>query len=199
MPKLFGEAPKIKKLPTGTAGQEKFFNQFIQQLMQMQGSPMMQQAQQGFGQAQGYLSGLLGPGAFEQFAQPYNQQFEQKILPGIENRYAGFGNSSGALSSSGFGQAIGGAASDFQSQLAQLFSQLQMQASGGLAQNYGNLQNIYNQQAQLAGAYQPFAYQQTPGSQGYFLPLATSFIQAAGQSSGKGGGGAPVPVPGGGP
>ncbi len=179
---LFGKPPKTEKLPTGNPQQEQFFNQFIQQLMQSQNNPTMQQGQQGFGQAQDYLSGLLGPGAFENFSQPYNQQFEQKILPGIENKYAGFGNSSGALSSSGFGQAVGGAASDFQSQLAQLFSQLQMQASGGLSQNYGNLQNNYNTQAQIAGGYQPFAYLQNPGMGGAWAQLA-----AAAMKSGAGG------------
>jgi hypothetical protein len=179
---LFGKPPSTEKLPTVSPEQEKFFNQYLQQLMQSQNNPLMQQGQQGFGQAQDYYSGLLGPGAFEQFAQPYKQQFEQQIMPRIADRFAGYGANSGALSSTGFGQALAGGASDFQSKLAQLFSQLQMQAAGGLGQNYGNLQNNYNTQAQMGLGFQPFAYQQNPGMGGAWAQLA-----AAAMKTGAGG------------
>jgi hypothetical protein len=62
----------------------------------------------------------------------------------------------GALSSSGFGQALGGAGAGLQSQLAQMFSSLQQQAAGA---QY----NQFNQMANQGLNYQPFAYYQQPG------------------------------------
>ncbi len=174
---LFGRDPKLKKIDTHSEGQNQFFDQFLQQLMQSQQGQTMQQGEQGFGQAQDYLSGLLGPGGFEKFAQPFNQQFEQQIMPRIAEKFAGYGNSSGALSSGGFAQALSGGASDFQSKLAQLFSQLQQNAAGQLSSNYGNLQNNYNQQAQIGLNYEPFAYHQDPGKQGMFAPLLAALAK----------------------
>jgi hypothetical protein len=126
----------------------------------------------GYSQSQDWLSSLFGDQAFNQFSQPYNQKFEQQVLPGIAERFAGFGNSSGALSSSGFGQALSGGASDFQSKLAQLFSQLQMQGAGQLG-------NQFNQQSQLALGYQPFAYHQKQGTVGAAIPMAQGMIAGA--------------------
>ncbi len=139
---------KLKPIPTGTPGQQQFGENLINWLNQSQGQGG------GFGLANQYDQNLLGngPEAFNQFAQPYNQQFEQKVLPGIAERFGGMG----ALSSSGFGQALGGAASDFQSQLAQLFSSLQGQAAG-------RQQNQFQGLSQLALGYEPFAYHQKPG------------------------------------
>lgn len=178
MPKLsewlFGSSPKLNKVATGTPGQEKFGGNLIQQLMdQLNGGGA-------YGQSQDYLSGLFGQDAFQNFSEPFNQQFQQQfqqdIMPRIAERFAGYGNSSGALSSTGFGQALGGAAaqgsSNLQAQLAQLFSQLQM----GGAQQAGNQ---FNQQAQLGLGYQPFAYHEKPGSTGAFLPALQSAARGA--------------------
>jgi len=178
-----GRDAKIQKLPTGTPQQENFANNLLNQLMQMQ-SGIYGGAQQAFGQGQDYLKGLFGPEAFQNFSQPYNQQFEQQVLPGIAERFAGFGANSGALSSSGFGQALSGGASDFQSKLAQLFSQLQMQATGQLNQNLSNVGNLYNQQAGLGLGYQPFAYHEKPGIQSMGMQLLSSLAGSAGGSGG---------------
>jgi hypothetical protein len=184
---LFGRGPKLKQIPTGTEGQQQFGEELIQNLMNMlQGGGAYGQAQQGFGQAQDYLSGLLGPGAFEQFAQPYNQQFEQQVMPRIAERFAGFGNTSGALSSSGFAQALAGGASDFQSKLAQLFTQLQQNAAGQLSQNYGTTGQLFNQQAQIGLGYEPFAYYQQPGSQGNLATLLAALAKAGAGAAGGG-------------
>ncbi len=178
---LFGRGPKLQQLATGTPGQEKFGANLIQQLMdQINGGGA-------YGQSQDYLSGLFGQDAFQNFSEPFNQQFQQQfqqdLMPRISERFAGMGgNSSGALSSTGFGQALGGAAaqgsSNLQAQLAQLFSQLQM----GGAQQAGNQ---FNQQAQLGLGYQPFAYNEKPGTQGALMPLLTAL--ARGASGGIGG------------
>ncbi len=164
---LFGSAPKIKQLPTGTQAQTQFGGKDLIGLLQQ----MMSQGG-GFNQANQYDQSLLQGGfgnqggAYDQFSQPYLQQFEEQILPMISERFAGHG----ALSSSGFGQALGGAGAGLQSQLAQLFSQLQGQASGRQQNQFGNLSS-------LGLGYSPFAYHEKPGKQGALLPLLMSSMQ----------------------
>ena len=167
-----GRDTRLQKKATGTPEAQQFGQDLLSQLQQM-----MQQGG-GYQQSQEYLGGLFGPDAFNQFAQPYNQQFEQQVLPGIAERFAGFGNSSGALSSSGFGQALSGGASDFQSKLAQLFSQLQMQGAGQLSNNF-------NQQSQLGLGYQPFAYHEKPGMKSMGVEFLNALGGAAGGMGGK--------------
>lgn len=161
---LWGSSPEVQKLNTGTKQQQQFGGndiiKFLQQMMEQGG---------GLNAANQYDQNLLqgGQEGFNQFAQPYNQQFENKILPGIAERYAG----AGALSSSGFGQALGGAASDFQSQLAQLFSSLQ---SGAAGRQQGQFQNLSN----TGLGYEPFAYYEKPGSTGTVGPAVVGAAQA---------------------
>jgi hypothetical protein len=154
---LFGSDDKFKKLANGTKEQQQFGGQDLIGLLQK----MMQQGG-GFNLANQHDQGLLGqgPDAFNQFADPYMQQFQEQLLPQIAERFAG----RGALSSSGFGQALGGAASGLQSQLAQLFSQLQGQAAG---RQQGQFQNL----SQQGLGYEPFSYNQQKGSSGMLGPL----------------------------
>jgi hypothetical protein len=153
---LFGSPDKLQKFDTGTKEQQALHNNILSQAMGMsQGG--------GYDLANQYYNNLLGDNqqqAFNQFSQPYMQQFQEQILPQIAERFAG----AGALSSSGFGQALGGSASGLQSQLAQLFSHLQGQAA---SQQYGQ----YNQLAQTGLNYQPFGYQKMQGSAGFLAPL----------------------------
>jgi hypothetical protein len=161
---LFGTPNELEKLPTGTKQQQQFGGNdlisFLQQMLQPDGG--LQQANQ-------YDLSLLqgGQQGFNQFAQPYNQQFEQQILPQIAERFAGVG----ALSSSGFGQAVGGAASDFQSKLAQLFTQLQGQAAQRQQSLFGNTSNT-------ALGYEPFAYHEKQGQVGLLPQFGTAAIKA---------------------
>lgn len=173
---LFGASPKLKKKPTGTAQQQQFGGKDLIALLQQ----MMGQGG-GLQQANQYDQNLLGQGpeAFNQFSQPYLQQFNEQILPGIAERFAG----AGALSSSGFGQALGGAASGFQAQLAQLFSQLQSQAAG---RQQGQFQNL----SQIGLGYNPFAYHERQGSTGFVTPFVTGLAQG-GAFNGGGAIGAP--------
>ncbi len=171
---LFGSSPKLQKKPTGTAQQMQFGGQDLISLLQQ----MMGQGG-GFQQANQYDQGLLqgGPGdqgAFDQFASPYLQQFQEQIAPKIAEQFAG----AGALSSSGFGQALGGAGAGLQSQLAQLFSQLQQGAAGRQQNQFQNL-------SQLGLGYNPFAYHEKPGSTGALIPIATGFAQGFGSSVGN--------------
>jgi len=161
---LFGSPDKLKKVDTGTKQQQALHNSILGQAMGMsQGG--------GYDLANQYFNNFLGGNqgeAFNQFSQPYLQQFQEQMLPQIAERFAG----AGALSSSGFGQALGGAASGLQSQLAQLFAQLQGQAA---QQQYGQ----YNQLSQTGLNYQPFAYQKQAGSSGFLAPLLGGIATAA--------------------
>lgn len=173
---LFGSPDKLKKVPAGTQQQQNLHNSILGQAMGMQN------AGGGYDLAQQYFNSLLGENqgeAFDQFSAPYLQQFQNQLLPQIAERFAG----AGALSSSGFGQALGGAASGLQSQLAQLFSQLQGQAA---QQQYGQ----YNQLSQSGLNYQPFAYNQQQGSAGFLGNLlgglGTSLSGPIGSGLGQG-------------
>ncbi len=162
---LTGSGNKTKKLPTGTPEQGQFGNElisFLQSMMQPGG---------GFALSNQYDQGLLqqGPDAFNQFSAPYMQQFEEQILPQIAERFAG----QGALSSSGFGQSLGGAASGFQANLAQLFSQLQAQAA---QRQQGQFQGLAN----TGLNYSPFAYQEQQGNPGFLPQAAAAGIKAYG-------------------
>ena len=160
---LFGSDDKFTKLENGTPEMQQFHSSILQQLKQMQGQGG------GMNLANEYYNNLLKPGqeGFNQFAQPYMQQFQEQTMPGIAEQYAG----KGALSSSGFGQALGGAASGLQSQLAQLFSQLQ---GGAAQQQYGQ----FNQMTNAGLNYQPFSYQQQQGSQGLVGSLANTALSS---------------------
>ena len=157
---LFGSPDKFEKVPTGTPQQEGLHNNILAQAMNMSNHGG------GYDLANQYYNNFLGNNqsqAFDQFSSPYFQQFNEQILPQIAERFAG----AGALSSSGFGQSLGGAASGLQAQLAHLFSQLQNQAA---SQQYGQ----YNQLAQTGLNHQPFAYNQQQGSAGFLAPFFTA-------------------------
>ena len=110
--------------------------QLLEQIMQMLGPEG--QLGQGNEQAMQYLMQLLNPdsAAQQRFAQPYMNQFNQQTVPGLAERFAGAGAQGGALSSSGFGQALGSAGSDLQTKLAGLKSQLQHGASQDIMNQY---------------------------------------------------------------
>lgn len=166
---LFGSPDKLKKVPSGTKQQRQFHSDLLAKAMGL--------GQGGYNQAQDYYSSLLQPGneAYQRFSEPYMNQFEEQILPMIAERFAGMG----ALSSSGFGQALGGAGAGLQSQLAQLFAQLQ---AGAAQQQTGQ----YNQLAQTGLNYEPFQYAQKQGSQGFLGPLLGNAFEGAANAAGAG-------------
>lgn len=172
---LFGKPDEFKQLPTKNAEQNKGLSQIFSSLNQMGGK------EGSFGRAENYLSSILkgGQEGFDQFSQPYLQQFEQQILPRISERFAGLGGGmgGGVGSSSGFGQALGGAGSDLSAKLAQLYSGLQQGAAGQASQNYGNL-------ASLGLGTNPFENVYLKGDTGIFGGLASGLSQGAGQAGG---------------
>lgn len=156
---LFGNEANNEKLSNFTPEQEQLFSQFIQQLMGGGAG--------GQGSIQNVLKqlqGLSDPNSkeYQDFEAPYLQEFNEETLPGITERFAG----GGALSSSGFGQALGGAASKYKSNLQ--------------GQKFNMMQNALQQllgQSQFALGAQPFTYQQNPASPGFLSQAAGSGIK----------------------
>lgn len=163
---IFGGGDETKKLDAMSPEQQ----QFLQQIMQMLGPEG--QLGQGNEQAMQQLMELLDPSseAQQRFADPYMQQFQQQTVPGLAEQFAGAGGSAtgGALSSSGFGQAIGGAGANLQSQLAELKSKLQMGAGKDLMSQFSTMSG------QGLGA-KPFGYQQIEGSPGLVPSALTAY------------------------
>jgi hypothetical protein len=153
-----------------------------------------------FGGASNFIQSLYSndPNAFKNFEAPYMQNFEQNIIPGIAERFAGAGTGGGAMSSSGLNQSLAQAGRNLQTDLAGLRSGLQMQ---GLPQAL-NFAQQPTQNRLTAASQIPGQYHEIPG-QGGFLhnisPLAAQIVSAyignpaTYQGFGGGGGGAGKP------
>jgi hypothetical protein len=149
-----GGGDKLKKIKNFDPGQQRFFDQYKQQALESQG---------GMQDVMGLLQSMLDPNSdfFQNFENQQMNQFNEQTLPNIAERFAG----AGALSSSGFGQALGGAASGLQSNLAAGKSSMIMQALQQLMQQY-------NQQAQTVLGAKPFDYINKQGGGGFGGGLA---------------------------
>jgi len=133
---------KVSALTQGQGG-------FLDMLMQMLSGLGMQGGQAGI---QHYLDILSNkPGAFEAFEAPYKRQFQEEIMPGIAEQYAG----AGAMSSSAFPLAAAQAGKGLTEQLASLRAGLQGQAAQGLM---GGLQGLGG----LGLGTKAFGFQQKP-------------------------------------
>jgi len=148
------------------------FDPMQQALHNQQGQALQQGG--GYGNLISMLQNMLDPDSayYKDFENAQMNQFNEQILPGIGERFGGgFGSESGALSSSGFGQALGGAAAGLQSNLGMM---KQQGVQGALSQLLGQYQQFQNQK--------PFMYNEKPGSAGLFdsmLPgLASGFGEA---------------------
>jgi hypothetical protein len=173
---LSGANDKHLQIPRQTPEQQQLLSQVLQNAQQMGGPG------QGYQSAQNFLSNLLAPnaGGFNQFAQPYMQQFEQQFLPRIAEQYAGAGGGlgGGIGSSSGFGQGIAGAASNLQSQLAQMFSNLQRGAASDISNQYNNIGRLGLGIPSFETAYQP-------GNTGLVGGAASGAASSIGKYGGK--------------
>lgn len=166
---------KDKFVSTQTPQQQNVLSALLDQIMQMQGQGGNLQ------QSQSYLSQFLNGNnqeAFDQFAAPYRTEFQEQTLPGIAQRFAGIGGGlgGGVMGSSGFAQALGGAGTQFQSNLANLFANLRQQAAQQAFNQYGQLLNTG------LGNYQ--AYQQ--GSPGFGAQVGAGFAQGVGSGVAQG-------------
>jgi hypothetical protein len=79
--------------------------------------------------------------SYDKFAAPYLRQFNEQIVPGIAERFAGVGG----LSSSGFQNALGQAGAGLSENLASLREGLRGNAA---SQSIGSLQNLLGMQTQ---------------------------------------------------
>jgi len=130
----FGTPGNIESVSTLDPQQQAFLKNL---LGQVDPSTFAIQNQPTYQAGQSYLQSLLG-GDISQFQAPYMRQFQQQTSD-LAERFAGLGG----LSSSGFQQALGGAAAGLQENLAALRGGLQQQALGqalGYAQAPGQMQ-----------------------------------------------------------
>jgi len=117
--------------------------------------------------------------AVDQFAQPYMDQFNQQTIPQLSERFAGMGGGmGGGLSSSGFGQALGAAGGNLQTQLAALKAGLGQQAAQSLMGQYGQMSG------QALGK-SPFGYMHQQGTQGFLPQALSAYMQGGFQGMGR--------------
>lgn len=174
---FFGDKDKTKQLPTISPEQQQALSQVLGQLGGLGGPGG------GYGQSLGYLQNLLSgsPEAIAGFEAPYLQRFQQEIIPGIAERFAGLDPMGSGLSSSGFGQALSSAGSQLQSQLAALRSGLQQQAAQGLMGQYNQLLGQGLGTRAFENVYQP-------GSTGFLGQLGAGLAGGIGAGLGMGSG-----------
>lgn len=173
--KLTSSGPKTEKLSTMNPGQDKALGGLLELLQSLGGQLQGGQLGEGYEQGLSQLMELLDPSssAFERFSKPYQEQFEQQTVPQLAERFAGMGG--GALSSSGFGQALSSAGSGLQTDLAGLKSQLQQGAIQDLLGQYNSLLGNYQGLASTGLGKEPFAYKQTKATQGLGSSLLSGY------------------------
>ena len=177
---LFGGDDKIKKKSNFNPQQQQFFQQFLGQLMNLQGQGGQGGQGGGLENAFNLLQQYMDPNSqgYKDFEAPYLNEFNEQTLPGIAERFAG-GAQGGALSSSGFGQALGGAASQYKSNLTGMKQNLQKS-------NLMDFINTYlNQTSQALGA-SPFMYANRPGNAGVIPGALSGFAGGLGRGFGGG-------------
>jgi hypothetical protein len=132
-----------------------------------------------FGSAADYYYNNLSdnPADFQAFAAPEMRKFNEEIIPGLSEQFAGMG--SGALSSSGFRNAAVSAGTDLSERLAAMRAKLRESAAQGL-QNIGT--NGLEQRTQTT---------QSPGQGGFLSqvggllgPVATAALGPVGGAVG---------------
>lgn len=124
--KLFGEKERIQQLSPLTGEQQQLFSQLMR-AMQGEG------AGGAFGDVADYYRGLIGGDSQtqQQMEAPLMRQFQEEIMPGISEQFAGMG--AGGLTSSGFQQQTGRAATDLGERLGAIRAQLRQQGAAGLS------------------------------------------------------------------
>lgn len=158
---------QMKQFPTLNPQQQ----QLLQQILEMTGQGG--QLGEAYGGALSQLQEYLDPtsAAYQRFAQPEINQFEQETVPGLAERFAGAGAMGGGLSSSGFGQALSSAGGQLQSRLAAMKAGLQQQALGDILGQYGGM-------TQQGLGTPSFGYSYQQGSPSLAESLLTSYAGA---------------------
>lgn len=119
-----GGGDEFKQVDRLSRPQRGFLNQ-IYNKGTVENSPL-------YGSGSDFLQRLLSsdPEMMAQFEAPYMQNFEQNIVPGIAERFAGMGTGSGAGSSSALFNSLSQAGRSLQTDLAGLRGGMQMQGLG---------------------------------------------------------------------
>jgi len=145
------------------------FDPYQQGIHQQQGEAL--QGGGGYAQLIKMLQDMTDPNS--DFHKAYEDQqmgqFNEVTIPNIGERFAGAGANSGALSSSGFGQALGGAATGLQRDLSANKMKTIQDALQRLTGEYGKYQDRTT-----------FDREETPGYEGLvqkFLPIFIKAIQ----------------------
>lgn len=121
----FGTPEEHERVSTLLPEQQKLFEQ-------LQGAGMGQGAGGAFGDSADYYRNLLSndPNDMNAFAAPEMRRFNEDIIPGLSEQFAGMG--SGGLSSSGFRNAAVNAGTDLSERLGAMRAKLRMQGAQGL-------------------------------------------------------------------
>jgi len=131
-----------------------------------------------FGTAADYYRNLLSdnPSDFNMYAAPEMRRFNEEIVPGLSEQFAGMG--SGGLSSSGFRNAAVSAGTDLSERLGAIRANLRQAGAQGLQQiGQQGLQSYTTQY-------------QTPGTEGFLSQAAGPVLGAVGTAVGGPVGGA---------
>lgn len=104
-----------------------------------------------FGESADYYRDILSddPEAFEAFAAPEMRRFNEDIIPGLSEQFAGMG--SGALSSSGFRNAAVNAGTDLSERLGSIRARLRGEAARGLMDVGSKGLDRYNENVYMPG------------------------------------------------
>lgn len=161
-----GTPEKRENVSTLRPEQEGLYNQLI-------GASQGRGAGGAFGDAADYYRNLLSDDSadYNQFAAPAIRQYNQDIVPGISEQFAGMG--AGGLSSSGFRNAQVQGATDLAERLGAIRANLRQAGAQGL-------QNLGQQGLQIFS--QNMVTQ--PGTPGFFGSVAPAIGSAAGMALG---------------
>jgi len=164
---LFGTPEMHERVSTLLPEQQDLYKQ-------LQAASMGEGAGGAFGESADYYRNLLSnnPEDMNAFAAPELRRFNEDIIPGLAEQFAGMG--SGGLSSSGFRNAAVNAGTDLSERLGAMRAQLRQQGAQGL-QNIG--------QQGLANYSQDVTTQ--PGTQGFLSSVAQGAGNALGQAAGS--------------
>lgn len=174
-----GKQPSLKKLPTLNKDQQKLLHHILS------GKGMASTAQNPlYQQGIGYLNQILSqdPQMMKQFEAPYMRQFQEQIVPGLAERFAGMG----ALNSGAFNQSMAQEAGSLSERLASMRAGLGMDAAR-MGYNYSQLP--YQEQMdrnKLGLGTQAFRYVQDPGYEGMGSQLGNVLMRAGGMGLGYG-------------
>lgn len=158
---LFGSPGRIEQVSNLRPDQEPLSEQLVN-------AGLREGAGGAFGDAADYYRGLLSDNSadYNAFAAPALRQYNEDIVPGLSEQFAGMG--AGGLSSSGFRNAQVQGATDLSERLGALRAQLRQSGAQGLA-NIGQM-GLQNFQQNY----------EVPGTPGFLSSIAPAVGTAAG-------------------